>query len=105
MVDLVALASLFADVFGAAKEWTEPKIARLDPLDVAEQEPLVRALRAKGHKLEWLPEIKLRQLKREPYRAAHDLYGSLRRTRAGPSSSAKGSINALGPFGSQAAHR
>ena len=64
MIDLAALASLFVDVFGASKE-TEPKIARLDLLDAAEQEPSVRALRAKGHKLEWLPEIKLRQLKRD----------------------------------------
>ena len=39
MVDLVALASLFVDVFGASKEWTEPKIVRLDPPSAAEQEP------------------------------------------------------------------
>jgi hypothetical protein len=65
VIDLAALASLFVDVFGTSKEWTEPKVARLDPLDAAEQEASVRALRAKGHKLEWLPEIKLRQLKRD----------------------------------------
>jgi hypothetical protein len=65
VIDLAALASLFVDAFGASKEWTEPKMARLDPLDDAEQEPSVRALRAKGHRLEWLRASRLRQLKRD----------------------------------------
>lgn len=51
MVDLVALANLFIDVFGAAKGWTEPKVARFVPLSDAEREPVFIKLKTDGHKL------------------------------------------------------
>jgi len=106
VVDLVALASLFVDVFGASKEWTEPKIVRLDPPSAAEQEPSFNALKAKGHELQWVRQIGLRQLKRDGWSPVFErdaiarptifMDRLVRRTRTGPSSSAKGSVNALG---------
>ena len=47
MIDLAALAAL---CFDASKEWTEPKVARFDPLGDAEKEKVVLNLRKKGHK-------------------------------------------------------
>src|SRR5215469_14388783 len=44
MIDVAALGSLFVEIFGASKEWTEPKIARFDPVDKANKEPIVRDL-------------------------------------------------------------
>ena len=53
MIDLAALAALF---FDASKEWTEPKVARFDPLSDAEKEEVVlnakkgaRIAMGKGH--------------------------------------------------------
>jgi hypothetical protein len=62
MIDLAALATLF---FEASKEWTEPKIERLDPPDAAEKEDIVRKLREKRHDLQWVRDTRLRALKRE----------------------------------------
>jgi hypothetical protein len=45
MIDLAALAAL---CFDASKEWTEPKVARFDPLSDAEKEKVVLNLRKKG---------------------------------------------------------
>ncbi len=53
MIDLAALGSLFVEIFGASKEWREPKIARFDPLEDANKEQIVRDLQAKKHKLQW----------------------------------------------------
>jgi len=64
MIDLAALGSLFVEIFGASKEWTEPKIARFDPVDEANKEPIVRDLMARGDKLQWVNEMRLRELKR-----------------------------------------
>jgi hypothetical protein len=64
MIDLAAIASLFVEIFGAAKGWTEPKIACFDPLEDAEQEKVFRDLKAAGHTLQWVDEMRLRQLKR-----------------------------------------
>jgi hypothetical protein len=64
MIDLAALGSLFVEIFGASKEWTEPKIARFDPVDEANKEPIVRDLMARGDKLQWVDEMRLRELKR-----------------------------------------
>ena len=63
MIDLAALASLFVEVFGASKDWREPKIARFDPLDEANKEQVVRDLRARGDELQWIDEVRLRQAK------------------------------------------
>jgi len=68
MIDLAALGSLFVEIFGASKEWTVPKIVRFDPLDDAENEQVVRDLRARGHRLDWVYEHRLRQLKRDGYK-------------------------------------
>jgi len=64
MIDLAALGSLFVEIFGASKEWTEPKIARFDPVDEANKEPIVRDLMVRGDKLQWVNEMRLRELKR-----------------------------------------
>jgi hypothetical protein len=62
MIDLAALAAL---CFDASKEWTEPKVARFDPLSDAEKEKAVLNLRKKGHEFQWVKETRLRALKRE----------------------------------------
>jgi hypothetical protein len=59
MIDLAALGSLF---FEASKEWRDPKVIRIDPLDSIEQEQVVRDLKAKRHELQWANAIRLRQL-------------------------------------------
>jgi hypothetical protein len=65
MIELASIASLFIEAFGAAKGWTEPKIARIDPLDDVEQEKSFHDLKAKGHTLQWANAMRLRQLKRD----------------------------------------
>ena len=65
MIDFAAIATIFVEVFGASKGWTEPKIARFDPLEEAEREKAVRDLTAAGHTFQWVPDTRLRQLKRE----------------------------------------
>jgi hypothetical protein len=64
MIDLAALGSLFVEVFGASKEWREPKIARFDRVEDANKEQVVRHLQAKKHKLQWVNELRLREAKR-----------------------------------------
>ena len=61
MIDLAALAALF---FVASKEWTEPKVARFDPLSDAEKEEVVLNLQKRGHELQWVRDTRLRALKR-----------------------------------------
>jgi hypothetical protein len=61
MIDLAALAALF---FDASKEWTEPKVARFDPLSDAEKEEVVLNLQKRGHELQWVRDTRLRALKR-----------------------------------------
>jgi len=61
MIDLAALAALF---FDASKEWTEPKVARFDPLSDAEKEEVVLNLQKRGHELQWVRDARLRALKR-----------------------------------------
>jgi hypothetical protein len=68
VIDLAALGSLFVELFGASKQWSEPKIAQFDPLEDANKEPVVRDLEAKGHKLQWVGEHRLRGLKRNGWR-------------------------------------
>jgi len=41
MIDVAALGSLLVEIFGAAKEWSEPKIVVFDPLEDAEREKIV----------------------------------------------------------------
>ena len=66
MIDLAALGSLFVEIFGASKDWREPKVAQFDRLEDANKEQAVRDLEAKGHKLQWVrsEEGRLRGLKR-----------------------------------------
>jgi hypothetical protein len=68
MIDLVALAGLFGEAFGLTKNWTVPAIARFERLEDAEQEPVVRDLKATRHELFWARETRLRQLKREGWK-------------------------------------
>src|SRR5262249_25136425 len=62
MIDLAALASLF---FEASKEWREPKVVQFDRLEDAEEEQVVRDLKAKGHERQWVRGHRLRQLKQK----------------------------------------
>jgi hypothetical protein len=68
MIDLVALVGLFGEVFGVAKNWTTPSIARFERLEDVEQETVVRELKAAGQELFWARETRLRQLKREGWK-------------------------------------
>jgi hypothetical protein len=65
MIDVAALGSLLVEIFGAAKEWSEPKIVVFDPLENAEREKIVRDLKAEGHRLQWVRAHRLRQLKED----------------------------------------
>ena len=67
MFDLMAFVGLFKDALGAAKNWTEENIAIIDTNE-ADQEPAVRALKDKGHKVERLRVEKMRRLHREGWR-------------------------------------
>ena len=46
MIDLTALAGLF---FEASQEWTEPKVAKIDPLSAIDDEPKCIKLKRAGH--------------------------------------------------------
>ena len=61
MIDLASLATLFVEV---SKEWREPKIARIEPLEEIEKEDVYLDLKAKGHPMQWVNETRLRQLAR-----------------------------------------
>ena len=65
MIDLATLTSLFVDVFGASKEWTEPKIIKFDRLSDVEEEAIFKDLKGKGHEFGWVRETRLRQLARK----------------------------------------
>ena len=69
MIDLAALAAL---CFDASKEWTEPKVARFDPLSDAEKEEVVLNLRKNGHEFLWAKETRLRALKREGWEPIYE---------------------------------
>src|SRR5262249_19340273 len=60
-----------------SKDWREPKIARFDPLEDANKEQIVRDLQAKGHKLQWINELRLREAKRNGWKPVveRDLVG------------------------------
>jgi hypothetical protein len=67
MIDLAALGSLLMEIFGASKEWREPKIVRFSLLEEANKEQVVRDLWARGDELQWVHvyEERLRELKRK----------------------------------------
>jgi hypothetical protein len=65
MIDLAALVTLFVDVFGVSKEWTVPKVVRFEHLEDAQNERVVRDLKAAGHLITWAREEPLQQLKRD----------------------------------------
>jgi hypothetical protein len=69
MIDLAALAALF---FDASKDWTEPKVARFDPLSDAEKEEVVLSLRKKGHELQWVRDTRVRALKRKGWKPVYE---------------------------------
>ena len=48
-------------VFGGLAVWFRPKVIRLEYLLDAEDEEVVRHLRAKGHELHWVLETRLRE--------------------------------------------
>jgi hypothetical protein len=57
MIDLAALGV-----------WFRPKVVRFESLLDAEEEQVVRRLRAKGHELHWVLETRLHQLKRDGWK-------------------------------------
>jgi hypothetical protein len=70
MIDLAALAAL---CFDASKEWSEPKVARFDPLSDAEKEEVVLKLKEKkGLELQWVMDTRLRALKREGWAPVYE---------------------------------
>jgi hypothetical protein len=48
--------------------WFRPKVIRFEHLLDAEEEQVVRRLRAKGHELHWALETRLHQLQRDGWR-------------------------------------
>ena len=55
-------------VFGGLAVWFRPKVIRLEYLLDAEDEEVVRHLRAKGHELHWVLETRLRQFRRDGWK-------------------------------------
>jgi hypothetical protein len=55
-------------VFGGLAVWFRPKAIRLEYLLDAEDEEVVRHLRAKGHELHWVLETRLRQFRRDGWK-------------------------------------
>jgi hypothetical protein len=65
MINLPAVVTLFVDVFvEVSKEWIVPKVVRFEDLNDAQNEPVVRNLKAEGHIITWAREGPLPQLKR-----------------------------------------
>jgi hypothetical protein len=52
---------MLGGAFGGLAVWFRPKVVRLEYLMDAEDEEVVRHLRAKGHELHWVLETRLRQ--------------------------------------------
>jgi len=55
-------------VFGGLAVWFRPKVVRLEYLLDAEDEEVVRHLRAKGHELHWVLETLLREFQRDGWK-------------------------------------
>lgn len=54
--------------FGAFRGWLRPKVVRFEYLIDAEEEKIVRQLRAKGHELHWVLVTRLPQLQRDGWK-------------------------------------
>jgi hypothetical protein len=52
---------MLGDAFGGLAVWFRSKVVRLEYLMDAEDEEVVRHLRAKGHELHWVLETRLRE--------------------------------------------
>jgi hypothetical protein len=53
---------------GGLAVWFRPKVVRLEYLMDAEDEEIVRRLRAKGHELHWVLETRLREFQRDGWK-------------------------------------
>jgi hypothetical protein len=53
---------------GGLAVWFRPKVVRLEYLMDAEDEEVVRRLRAKGHELHWVLETRLREFQRDGWK-------------------------------------
>src|SRR5262245_13622117 len=54
-------SKMLGGAFGGLVVWFRPKVVRLEYLIDAEDEEVVRGLRAKGHELHWVLETRLRE--------------------------------------------
>ena len=59
---------MLVGALGRVEVWFRPKVVRLESLLDAEDEEVVRRLRAKGHDLHWALETRLRQLRRDGWK-------------------------------------
>jgi hypothetical protein len=61
-------SKMLGGAFGGLAVWFRPKVVRLEHLMDAEDEEVVRHLRAKGHELHWVLETRLRQFQRDGWK-------------------------------------
>ena len=54
--------------FGGFAVWFRPKVVRIEHLLDAEDEEIVRRLRAEGHELHWILETRLREFQRDGWK-------------------------------------
>jgi hypothetical protein len=61
-------SKMLGGAFGGLAVWFRPKVVRLEYLMDAEDEEVVRRLRAKGHELHWVLETRLREFQRDGWK-------------------------------------
>jgi hypothetical protein len=61
-------SKMLGGAFSGLAVWFRPKVVRLEYLMDAEDEEVVRRLRAKGHELHWILETRLREFQRDGWK-------------------------------------
>jgi hypothetical protein len=56
----------------AAKNWSEPKIITVNPLDSVEDEPSVKEAKAAGKVFRWVSESKIHRRSKDGYQPFYD---------------------------------
>jgi hypothetical protein len=61
-------SNMLGGAFGGLAVWFRPKVVRFEYLMDAEDEEIVRRLRAKGHELHWVLETRLGEFQRDGWK-------------------------------------
>jgi hypothetical protein len=61
-------SKMLGGAFSGLAVWFRPKVVRLEYLMDAEDEEVVRRLRAKGHELHWILETRLGEFQRDGWK-------------------------------------